>query len=72
MTSFWIVTPDWEDTFYEDELPATFSDLIATGHPFTIEAITNDDDLDDGSFDDDYRYGHPSLTAAQRNPSLCR
>jgi hypothetical protein len=70
MTSFWIVTPNWEDTFSEDDLPATFSDLIAAGHPYTIEAIPPDDD--EADFDDDDYYGHPSLTAAERNPSLCR
>ena len=70
MTSFWIVTPNWEDTFSHDELPAIFSDLTAAGHPFTIELIQDADDL---CFDDDDDHdGHPSLTAAERNPSLCR
>ena len=73
MTTFAFVNPHWDDYCTEAELPEVFADLIAAGLPFTIEALANDDDdVDDGDLDGLDWFEHPSLTAEQRNPSLCR
>lgn len=75
MTTFAFVNPHWDDYCTEAELAEVFADLIAAGLPFTIEALPDDEPSDDdGSLDlaDLSWSDHPSLTAEQRNPSLCR
>ena len=73
MTTFWFVNPNWDDYCNEDELPEVFDDLIAAGLPFTIQALPDDEPDDEAIDPGDYDwFQHPSLTAEQRNPSLCR
>lgn len=73
MTTFAFVNPHWDDYCIEAELPEVFADLIAAGLPFTIEALPNDEPDDESVDPGDFDWvHHPSLTAEQRNPSLCR
>lgn len=68
-TLFHFVSPTWDDITDELDLPAVFADLLAAAQPFTITAVEHphSDPADD--FDD---YSAQCLSAADRNPSLCR
>lgn len=52
----------WESGL--DEMMATFD---AAGIPYTLTAIIP---LEEDEYDYDYRHNHPSLSAAERNPTL--
>lgn len=71
MTSYAFVNPHWDDYCTADELPEVFADLIAANLPFTITALDRSADTEDLQTDND-DYGIECLTAAERNPSLCR
>jgi hypothetical protein len=66
--TFAFVNPFWDDYCNSEELPEVFSDLIAAGLPFTITALPQQQDDEPGTPVD----GIECLTAAERNPSLCR
>jgi len=68
-TLFHFVSPTWDDITDEFDLPAVFADLLDAAQPFTITAVEHphSDPADD--FDD---YSAQCLSAADRNPSLCR
>jgi hypothetical protein len=67
-TLFHFISPQWDDTTDELDLPAVFADLLAAAQPFTIAAIEHPglDIADD--FDD---YTAQCLTPSDRNPCLC-
>lgn len=59
---------DWDDFCTAEELPEVFADLVAAGTPFTITALPKQQDDDP----EDPLFGSECMTAAERNPSLCR
>jgi hypothetical protein len=68
-TLFHFVSPQWDDATDELDLAAVFADLLAAAQPFTITAVEHpgSDPADD--FDN---CSAQCLSAADRNPSLCR
>jgi hypothetical protein len=65
--TFAFVNPIWDDYCTTEELPDTLRDLIAAGLPFTITALPQQHHEPEAPAD-----GIECLTAAERNPSLCR
>jgi hypothetical protein len=67
-TLFHFVSPQWDDTADELDLPAVFADLLAAAQPFIITAIEHPNPQEADDFDD---YTAQCLTPYDRNPCLC-
>ena len=55
--------------FNENEMEVMMKEFDNAGIPYVLTAMTP---LEEDEYDYDYRKNHPSLSAAERNPSMAR